>query len=85
MKLYKIDLFFNKIDMDKVVTQLQQLRADVITQRRKLSKEERKQLKQSRHMYNANVEKIVADTREENVRAKEVERQVILSALADMV
>ena len=71
--------------MDKVVTQLQQLRADVITQRRKLSKEERKQLKQSRHMYNANVEKIVADTREENVRAKEVERQVILSALADMV
>jgi len=85
LKLYKIDLFFNKIDMDKVVTQLQQLRADVITQRRKLSKEERKQLKQSRHMYNANVEKIVADTREENVRAKEVERQVILSALADMV
>jgi hypothetical protein len=70
--------------MDKVVAEIQQLRADVIAERRQLSKEERKQLKQSRHMYNANVEKIVAETREENRHAKEVERQVIRDALADM-
>ena len=71
--------------MDNAVAEIRQLRANVKSERRKLSKEDRQELTTNRNMYNEHVEKIVSDTRDENRRAKEAERKVIREALNDLV